>query len=131
MSSRFNSQLLQVVDISSPGAVEELFDNSDEQLREATKNSPCKLRVGDQVRLNDVGLEQCFGNAIGLSHMKTKVYTITHVDALSITAPEASYPVEVSDPELNALLLADYCFDLVTPLPQGRTVAVATCCKGN
>ena len=71
------------------------------------------MKVGDRVRLNDIGLEQCFGVATGKSALKRITYTITHVDQQSLTYPEPSFPVEVDDPELNQLLLDDYCFDIV------------------
>jgi hypothetical protein len=75
------------------------------------------LKVGDKVCLNDAGLEQCFGHTIGLNHMKAKVYVLTAVSQESLTYPEPSFSVEVDDPELNRLLLDDYCFDRV----EGRT----------
>lgn len=71
------------------------------------------LKVGDRVRLNDVGLEQCFGSTLGKAALKQIVHTITAVSDESMTYPEPSFPVEVADPELNQLLLGDYCFDKV------------------
>ncbi len=73
------------------------------------------LKVGDKVRLNDVGLEQCVGYTLGLSALKQVVHTITDISAESMTYPEPSFPVQVADPELNRLLLDDYCFDKVDP----------------
>lgn len=69
--------------------------------------------VGDTVVLNNHGLEVCFGNRRGLEHMKTKRMCITHIDAKSITSPEKTHIVEVDDPEINALMLYDACFDVV------------------
>lgn len=82
-----------------------------EQLRKALP--PSFLKVGDKVRLNDTGLEQCFHTRVGLAAVKQVVHTITYVESESMTYPEPSYPVEVADPELNMLMLDDYCFDKV------------------
>jgi hypothetical protein len=73
------------------------------------------MRVGDKVRLNDFGIEQVFGTRGGraLSILKTVVHTITKVDPESMTYPEATFVVEVEDPELNEFLLSDACFDPV------------------
>jgi len=70
-------------------------------------------RVGDTVRLNDCGLETCYGFTPGRAHMKTKTFVLTNVDPESVTQPEPSYIVEVDDPELNEMLLSHWCFDLV------------------
>lgn len=72
-----------------------------------------KMKVGDKIRFNDWGPEQCFGTAFGLSHMKTRIYTITNIDADSITEPELTYIVEVDDPELSLLMIDSDCFDKV------------------
>jgi hypothetical protein len=69
--------------------------------------------VGDTVRLNDHGLEVCFGNR-RMQHMKTLHMRITHIDTESITSPEKTYIVEVDNPEINDLMLYDACFDVVT-----------------
>lgn len=71
------------------------------------------LKVGDVVTLNIEGLETCFGSALGLKWMLTKRMRITDVECTSLTSPEATYAVEVDDPEINAFLLYDACFDLV------------------
>lgn len=84
-----------------------------EQLRKALP--PSFLKVGDKVRLNDTGLEQCFGSTVGVAALKNIVHTITAVETESMTYPQPSYPVEVADPELNMLMLDDYCFDKVPP----------------
>lgn len=76
------------------------------------KNGPT-VKVGDRVRLNIFGLEQVFGSAIGLSHMRRRVMTITWVSEESMTEPEETYPVEVDDPEINRFLIDDVCFDKV------------------
>lgn len=88
-----------------------------EQMMSATKPKEWsrKPRVGDSVHLNDYGLEQCFGHTLGLAPMKKVVYTLSHVDSESITSPEITYPVEVTDPELNSFLIDHICFDLIEP----------------
>lgn len=91
------------------------FERQQQMTRERLALPPSFLKVGDKVRLNDVGLEQCFGQSLGLSALKNVVHTITGVSTESMTFPQASYPVEVADPELNMLMLDDYCFDKVTP----------------
>lgn len=72
-----------------------------------------KPSVGQKVILNDTGLTTIWGNALGLSHMKTKVLTLTHVDAKSITFPKKTYLVEVDDPEINSYFLNNTMFDIV------------------
>lgn len=72
-----------------------------------------KLKVGEQVRLNDMGLEIIFGRKLGLAHMKTKIYTVTCVGSESMTYPVETFPIEVDDPELNSYLLDDWHFDRV------------------
>jgi signal peptidase I len=69
--------------------------------------------VGDIVRFNDEGLEQVFGSARGKSFMKKLELRITKVDAESITYPEATFVVEVDDPEINQFLIDHRCFDIV------------------
>lgn len=70
-------------------------------------------KVGDTVVLNKTGLEQIFGHATGLAHMKTLRMKITHVDAESVTFPEPTYPVEVDNPDINIFLIDHWCFDIV------------------
>ncbi len=77
---------------------------------------PSPLSVGDTVTLNDHGIDVCFGSSLsgGLAaHMKTLTMRITHVDKESITAPEATYVVEVDNPDVNDLMIYDACFDKV------------------
>lgn len=69
-------------------------------------------KVGDTVVLNDWGLEQCFGHAVGLSHMKTLEMKIVMIDMNSMTAPEPTYVVEVDHADLNRLLIDHNCFDI-------------------
>lgn len=71
------------------------------------------LKPGDEVHLNNEGLETCFGSTLGVTALKSVVHTITYVDSESMTYPEATFVVEVADPELNQFLLNDSCFDLV------------------
>lgn len=75
-----------------------------------------KPSVGQKVRLNDEGLESIWQTTLGLSHMKTKVMTLTHVDNESITYPEITYIVQVDDPDINSYLLNHTMFDLVRNL---------------
>ena len=72
-----------------------------------------KLKVGDKVRLNNYGLEQCFGSTFGLTALKSVVHTITYVHPVSMTEPELTFPVEIADPELGQFLLDDGGFELV------------------
>lgn len=109
--SRLN--LSQVVSIGDSASIAKL--DADPRCVQLSKEQPCKLRPGSRVVLNDTGLEQVFGSSRGLSYMKNKVYTITHVDPVSLTYPEPTYPVEVDDQELNEFLLDDNCFTDVTP----------------
>lgn len=70
-------------------------------------------KVGDKVRLNDEGLKQIFGSAFGKSFMKKMELTITHVDEVSMTYPEATFAVEVDNPEINSFMIDHYCFDII------------------
>lgn len=72
-----------------------------------------KPKVGDIVCLNDHGLEQCFGRTVGLAAMKRVEYTITWVDFESMTEPEQTWMVKVDDPDLNRLMIDNWCFDLI------------------
>lgn len=69
-------------------------------------------RVGDVVTLNDNGLQQIFGTALGLSFMKTLRMRITHVAKESLTHPEPTFVVEVDNEEINSYLIDHYCFDI-------------------
>lgn len=70
-------------------------------------------KVGDVVRLNDCGLEQCFGRASGMSHMKTLKMRVTQVDSVSLTFPEPTFALEVDNEEINQFLIDHHCFDIV------------------
>ena len=72
-------------------------------------------KVGDRVRLNDDGLETCFGSKIGLAHMKSLTMKVVRVDTESLTSPEETFVVEVDDPEIGELLTYHWCFDIVQP----------------
>jgi len=74
-----------------------------------------KPKVGQKVRFNDWGLEQCFGSTLGLSHMKNKVLTITWVEQESMTDDVGTWPVEVDDPEITQFCLDNHCFDEAEP----------------
>lgn len=71
-------------------------------------------KVGDTVVLNDRGLEQCFGSRTHvLRHMKTLKMKVTWVDSESLTEPEKTYAVHVDNPDINSLLIDNWCFDVV------------------
>ena len=72
-----------------------------------------KFKVGDIVRLNDEGLKGIWGTTVGLSFMKQKVMTVVSIDRDSITFPEETYPMSVSDKEIDQFMISDYMFDLV------------------
>jgi len=72
-----------------------------------------RVAVGDTVRLNDHGLRQVFGRCLGLAHMKTLEMKITSVDRESMTEPEKTYVVCVDNPEIDAYMIDDQCFDVV------------------
>ena len=72
-------------------------------------------KVGDTVVLNDTGLQQVFGGAHGLAHMKTLKMKITHRAAQSMTYPELTFPVSVDNEAINAYLIDHRCFDVVKP----------------
>lgn len=69
--------------------------------------------VGDTVRLNDYGLEQIYGSARGLGHMKTLLMKVVRVEETSVTYPEPTFPLEVDNQDINAFLLDNHCFDIV------------------
>jgi hypothetical protein len=80
-----------------------------------------KPYVGQKVRFNNHGLTVCFGSHIGKSFMKQKVMTLIKVDNESMTAPEETFVVEVDDPEINQLMIDNWCFDaVVTPDNRNR-----------
>lgn len=70
-------------------------------------------KVGDVVRLNDEGLEICFGHKRGLSHMKTLEMKVIGVESESVTGPQLTYPMDVDHPDIGMLLVDNWCFDLV------------------
>jgi len=70
-------------------------------------------KVGDTVRLNDEGLEVCFGSVVGLAHMKTLDMKITFVDSESMTEPEETFVVQVDNEGINRFLISHWCFDIV------------------
>ena len=76
-------------------------------------NSHPVPKVGDTVVLNDHGLEQCFGNAEFLQHMKTLEMQITFVDPHTMTMPALTFAVEVSNPQISLLMIDHRCFDIV------------------
>jgi hypothetical protein len=70
-------------------------------------------KVGDTVTLNDRGIQQCFGSAFGLGHMKSLKMRVTHVDDESMTYPEPTFVVDVDNPDINMLLIDHTCFDII------------------
>lgn len=70
-----------------------------------------KPTVGQKVRLNNYGLEQCFGSSLGLAHMKTLELTIMAVDKDSMTAPELTWMVRVDNSGIDRLMIDNWCFD--------------------
>jgi len=86
--------------------------SADKRLASVKKPADCP-NVGDIVRLNDEGLRQVFGSAVGKSFMKKLELRITKVDDESITYPEPTFVVEVDDPEINQFLIDHNCFDIV------------------
>jgi len=72
-----------------------------------------KIKVGDVVRINNNGLQSCFGTTLGLGHMKTKDLRITWIAKESATYPEPTFDVEVDDPEITKFMITDRDFDLV------------------
>jgi len=70
-----------------------------------------KHKIGDYVRLNNCGLNQIYGTTIGLSHIKSKIMQITHVDDQSVTDDEPRFIVHVDDEEINQFIIDDHCFD--------------------
>lgn len=79
-------------------------------------------KVGDTVVLNDTGLEIVFNRTLGLGHMKTLRMKITHVDAVSLTAPEQTFAVEVDDKDINHYMLDHWMFDVVDAAPVPASV---------
>jgi hypothetical protein len=82
------------------------------------------------VRLNDRGIEQCFGNARGLRHMKTLTMKVTHVGAESVTFPEPTFEVEVDNEEINSFLIDHTCFDVVGRAKDERRESCPECGTG-
>lgn len=70
-------------------------------------------KVGDTVVLNDHGLRQVYGTCHELAHMKTLRMTVTEVDSESLTAPELTFAVSVDNPDIDAYLIDNWCFDIV------------------
>lgn len=73
--------------------------------------------VGDTVVLNDCGLEQIYGRAGPLKHMKTLRMKITGVAAQSLTSPELTFEVGVDNKEIDAFMIDHWCFDVVESAP--------------
>lgn len=86
--------------------------DQDKRLNSVKKNNKVPT-VGSIVRFNDVGLEQCFGSAIGKSFMKRMDMRITYVDDTSMTYPEPTFVVEVDNPDINQFMIDHNCFDIV------------------
>lgn len=85
---------------------------TDARLRSLKKDHTVP-NVGDTVRLNDHGLEQIYGSTAGVAYMKTLEMRITHVDDVSMTYPEATFVVEVDNPDINRFMIDHHCFEIV------------------
>lgn len=70
-------------------------------------------KAGDIAHLNDQGIEQCFGPGKALAHMKELDLLIVYVDPVSITSPEPSHEIRVSNPDFDDLTLYHWCVDVV------------------
>lgn len=67
-------------------------------------------KVGDTVVLNDYGLKIIGG---GHSYMKTLRMKVTAIESESITQPEVTYLMRVSDREIDHAMLFHTMFDIV------------------
>lgn len=105
--------MIEIISLADDAAIDAYHKkHRDPRLASVKKPANCP-NVGDIVRFNDHGLEQAFGSAFGKSFMKKLELRITKVDAESITYPEATFVVEVDDPEINEFLIDHRCFDIV------------------
>lgn len=73
------------------------------------KKLPYIPKVGDVVRLNDIGLETIFGSAVGLSNLKLQELEVVSVEYLGGDI----YEVDVNDPEISNFMTGSFCFDLI------------------
>lgn len=72
------------------------------------------FKVGDKVRLNGNGVHQCFNMDPAMASLfRSTVLTIVYVDPVSMTYPQATYNVEVDNPQINQFLIDDNCFTKV------------------
>lgn len=71
--------------------------------------TPCLVKVGDIVTLNNDGVMRCFGSSIGLSHLKTLQMKVTGTKYMS----EWIHDVQVDNPEINQFMLCDLDFTVV------------------
>jgi len=71
-----------------------------------------KLKIGDNVRLNNLGLSIIFGNDYAPSYLKTKVMKVIRLEAIQLDDADDDI-VTVDDPEIGSMLLFTSCFDLV------------------
>lgn len=71
-----------------------------------------KLKPGDKVRLNNLGLDIAFGTSFGLSHLKKKVMTVVETEYIELDDSDDEIVV-VDDPEISTFLLFTSCFDRV------------------
>lgn len=105
--------MIQIIGLHDDEAIEAFYQKHRDPRLATVKKDATVPNVGDIVRFNDEGLEQVFGSARGKSFMKKLELRITKVDAESITYPEATFVVEVDDPEINQFLIDHRCFDIV------------------
>lgn len=104
---------LKVASLESDEAIECFYQKFRDPRLDTVKPDASVPKVGDIVRLNDCGLEQCFGHANDLAHMKTLEMRVTQVDATSVTYPEPTFCLEVDNEAINQHLLDHHCFDIV------------------
>lgn len=105
--------MIEIISLADDAAMGAFYQKHKDPRLASVKKDATVPNVGDIVRFNDTGLEQCFGSATGKSFMKKMELRITKVDAESITYPEATFVVEVDDPEINQFLIDHRCFDIV------------------
>lgn len=69
--------------------------------------------VGKKVKLNNDGIEQIWGKGCvsSMQHMKTLQMTITEMSSVSLCAPETLFEVRVDNPEIDAFMIDNWCFD--------------------
>lgn len=114
---------IQVLEVLADGSIRDITEHElrrgcaadlapDARLSSVKKDATVP-KVGDTVRFNDYGLEQCFGSAFGKQAMKRLEMKVTYVADESMTYPEPTFEIGVDNPEINMLLIDNACFDIV------------------